>query len=49
MPQSDTRNAVFRRFPKSEVSAKVVKRIDELKCHPTFYERPYVWEPYRRG
>jgi acetyltransferase-like isoleucine patch superfamily enzyme len=27
--------------------AVVVKRIDELKCHPGFYERPYVWEPYR--
>jgi len=26
--------------------AKVVKRIDELKCWPGFYERPYVWEPY---
>jgi acetyltransferase-like isoleucine patch superfamily enzyme len=28
--------------------AKVIKRIDELKCHPGFYERPYVWAPYRR-
>lgn len=27
--------------------AKVIKRIDELKCHPGFYERPYVWQPYR--
>ena len=28
--------------------AKVIKRIDELKCHPGFYERPYEWEPYRK-
>jgi len=27
--------------------AQVIKRIDELKCHPGFYERPYVWEPYK--
>ena len=24
------------------------ERIEELKCHPGFYERPYVWEPYTR-
>lgn len=27
--------------------ARVVKRIDELKCEPGFFEAPYVWEPYR--
>lgn len=26
--------------------AVVIKRIEELKCYPGFYERPYVWEPY---
>ncbi|HEY7728370.1 MAG TPA: hypothetical protein VID50_07930, partial [Candidatus Eisenbacteria bacterium] len=26
--------------------AAVIKRIEELKCYPGFYERPYVWEPY---
>jgi acetyltransferase-like isoleucine patch superfamily enzyme len=26
--------------------AKVLKKIEELKCYPGFYERPYVWEPY---
>jgi len=28
--------------------AQVIKRIDELKCHPGFYERPYVWGPYTK-
>lgn len=27
--------------------AKIIKRIDELKCYPGFYERPYVWPPYQ--
>jgi len=27
--------------------AVVIKRIDELKCHPGFFARPYEWEPYR--
>jgi acetyltransferase-like isoleucine patch superfamily enzyme len=27
--------------------AVVLKKIEELKCHPGFFERPYVWEPYR--
>lgn len=26
--------------------AVVLKRVDELKCPPGFFERPYVWEPY---
>lgn len=26
--------------------AKVIKRIDELKCLKGFYERPYSWPPY---
>lgn len=29
--------------------AVVVKKIEELKCYPGFFERPYVWEPYQRG
>ena len=28
--------------------AEVLKKIEELKCHPGFFERPYVWEPYGR-
>jgi acetyltransferase-like isoleucine patch superfamily enzyme len=28
--------------------ARVIKSIDELKCFPGFYERPYEWEPYRK-
>jgi acetyltransferase-like isoleucine patch superfamily enzyme len=27
--------------------AKVIKKIDELKCFPGFFERPYDWEPYK--
>jgi acetyltransferase-like isoleucine patch superfamily enzyme len=26
--------------------AKVIKNVEDLKCYPGFYERPYVWEPY---
>jgi len=29
--------------------ARVVKRIDELRCEPGFFERPYTWEPYASG
>jgi acetyltransferase-like isoleucine patch superfamily enzyme len=46
-------SVVVRNVPDEVVAAgnpaKVIKRIDELKCHPGFYERPYVWEPYHRG
>lgn len=28
--------------------ARVVKRVEELRCTPGFFERPYVWEPYCR-
>jgi len=28
--------------------AVVIKAIEELKCYPGFYERPYVWEPYTK-
>jgi len=27
--------------------ARVVKRVEELKCVAGFFERPYGWEPYR--
>ena len=27
--------------------AKIIKHIDELKCYPGFFERPYVWPPYQ--
>lgn len=30
------------------VPAKIIKRVDELKCYPGFYERPYVWPPYQK-
>ncbi len=26
--------------------ARVLKSIEELKCPPGFFERPYLWEPY---
>jgi acetyltransferase-like isoleucine patch superfamily enzyme len=26
--------------------AKVVKEIDDLKCFPGFFEKPYQWPPY---
>lgn len=29
--------------------ATVVNRVDNLKCPPGFFERPYVWEPYQSG
>ena len=29
--------------------AQIIKKIEELKCHPGFFERPYVWEPYQKG
>ncbi|RPI03737.1 MAG: N-acetyltransferase [Calditrichaeota bacterium] len=28
--------------------AKIIKRVDELKCYPGFYERPYTWPPYQK-
>jgi acetyltransferase-like isoleucine patch superfamily enzyme len=27
--------------------ARIIKRIDELKCHSGYYERPYIWPPYQ--
>ncbi len=27
--------------------AEVLKKIEDLKCYPGFFERPYVWEPYQ--
>jgi acetyltransferase-like isoleucine patch superfamily enzyme len=27
--------------------ARVIKSVPELTCPPGFFERPYVWEPYR--
>ncbi len=26
--------------------AKIIKSVDELKCYPGFFEKPYVWPPY---
>jgi acetyltransferase-like isoleucine patch superfamily enzyme len=28
--------------------AKIVKRIDELKCFPGFFDKPYCWPPYTK-
>lgn len=28
--------------------AEVRKKIEDLKCYPGFFERPYVWEPYQK-
>lgn len=28
--------------------AKVIKHIDELKCYPGFFEKPYIWPPYHK-
>ena len=27
--------------------AKVIKTVDMLKCTPGFFEKPYIWEPYK--
>ncbi|MCK4306860.1 transferase [candidate division WOR-3 bacterium] len=27
--------------------AQVTKRIDELKCYPGIFKRPYTWKPYK--
>ncbi len=43
-------SVVVRSIPEGVVAAgvpaKVIKKIEELKCFPGFYERPYVWKPY---
>ena len=28
--------------------AKIIKHIDELKCPPGFFEKPYIWPPYKK-
>ncbi|NOY58749.1 MAG: transferase [Calditrichaeota bacterium] len=28
--------------------AKVIKHVDELKCYPGFFEKPYAWAPYQK-
>ncbi len=28
--------------------AKVIKSVNELKCYPGFFEKPYMWEPYNK-
>jgi hypothetical protein len=27
--------------------ARVIKLVHELKCPPGFFDRPYLWPPYR--
>jgi acetyltransferase-like isoleucine patch superfamily enzyme len=29
--------------------ARVIKKIDELKCSAGFFEKPYLWKPYIEG
>lgn len=29
--------------------ARIIKKIDELKCSAGFFEKPYLWEPYIEG
>jgi acetyltransferase-like isoleucine patch superfamily enzyme len=44
-------SVVVRSIPDGVVAAgnpaRVLKKIEDLKCAPGFFERPYVWEPYR--
>jgi len=29
--------------------ARIIKNIDDLKCPPGFFEKPYLWPPYERN
>jgi acetyltransferase-like isoleucine patch superfamily enzyme len=44
-------SVVVRDIPANSVAAgcpaRVIKSIDELKCDPGFFEKPYVWPPYQ--
>ncbi len=44
-------SVVTRDIPDNMVAAgnpaKVIKSVDELVCYPGFYEKPYVWPPYK--
>jgi acetyltransferase-like isoleucine patch superfamily enzyme len=46
-------SVVVRDIPPGSVAvgnpARVIKTIDELKCEPGFFDRPYLWEPYTRS
>jgi len=46
-------SVVVRSIPEGVVAAgnpaRILKKIEELRCHAGFFERPYVWEPYRSG
>ncbi len=43
-------SVVVRSIPDGMVAAgnpaRILKKIEELKCGPGFFERPYTWEPY---
>lgn len=45
-------SVVTKDIPSNSVAAgspaKVIKHIDELKCYPGFFEKPYVWPPYHK-
>ena len=44
-------SVVVRSIPDGVVAAgnpaRVLKNIEDLKCGPGFFERPYIWEPYQ--
>ncbi len=46
-------SVVTKDVPESAVAAgcpaRVIKRIEDLKCPAGFFERPYLWEPYLKG
>jgi acetyltransferase-like isoleucine patch superfamily enzyme len=29
--------------------ARVLTKVEDLKCYPGFFDRPYMWEPYTKG